>query len=489
MWQQGEMNAISGYGAVGIGERVKRRNLTVEFTGERVIPGEGDVDLFNEHRARYLFAQRFSSGRQVLDAACGTGYGSALLGENAKAVFGVDISWEAVEYARRHYRSANVLFSQSDCLALPFASGQFDLVVAFEIIEHMEEPEGFLGELRRVLDPSGILILSTPNRLYYTEERGVTNPFHHREFAYPEFEEILQPLFPYRAILFENHVPGLLVSGPDAKPNFSSRAADTAPEAPTVQDEMPVACASDQEKTAHFFIALCSRRPLEPVTPLLYLPSAGNVLREREVHIRRLTEYLAEANTETEKARAQMDEQRVRLEAELEERTRWARELDRQLAEKSADLLQLQADYDSKVQWALGLEQELEQARAALQKLQADYDDKVHWALNLQQDLEQARAALEKLQTDYDSKIRWALSLQEGLEKARGDWHQALCALQKLQGEFDERTAWALRLDTELKQRCGDLQLLYGSIWYRVGKNLRLSPVPSSDRPHTDNGE
>ena len=412
----------------------------MEFTGERVIPGQGDVDLFNEHRARYLFARNFSSGKMVLDAACGAGYGSALLAENARAVFGVDLAREAIEYARQSFGSPRVHFAQSDCLALPFRSGQFELVVAFEIIEHLDA-EPFLAELRRVLDPSGLLILSTPNRLYYTEDRGEINPFHRREFSYPEFEEILQALFPYRAILFENHVAGLMVSGPDAEPNF------TAPSAGRVlQEEKTTPDVEEKRRAAHYFVALCSaqpQEPREPIPPLLYLPSTGNVLREREVHIHRL-------RSEVEGLRSVLEH----LNQLLEERTIWARELSQKLSEKEAYVLQLQQDYDSKVQWALGLEQDLEQARAALQALQADYDNKVQWALSLEQDVEKARAAL-----------------------------------QKLQQEFEERTAWALKLAAELKERCEDLRLLYDSPWYRIGKNLKLSPVPSSDQTLSDRGQ
>ena len=419
----------------------------MEFTGERVIPGQGDVDLFNEHRARYLFARNFSSGKMVLDAACGVGYGSALLAENARLVFGVDLAREAIEYARQSFGSPKVHFAQSDCLVLPFRSGQFELVVAFEIIEHLDA-EPFLAELRRVLHPSGLLILSTPNRLYYTEDRGEINPFHRREFSYPEFEEILQPLFPYRAILFENHVAGLMVSGPDAEPNF------TAPSAGRVlQEEKTTPNVEEKRRAAHYFVALCSAQPQElrePIPPLLYLPSTGNVLREREIHIHRLMDQLARLMDQTTKDRAEIE----RLNRHLEERTIWARELSQKLSEKEAYVLQLQQDYDSKVQWALGLEQDLEQARAALQALQADYDNKVQWALSLEQDVEKARAAL-----------------------------------QKLQQEFEERTAWALKLAAELKERCEDLRLLYDSPWYRIGKNLKLSPVPSSDQTLSDRGQ
>ncbi|MBI3894519.1 MAG: methyltransferase domain-containing protein [Acidobacteria bacterium] len=372
----------------------------MEFTGERVIPGQGDVDVFNEHRARYLFARRFSNGKKVLDAACGTGYGSALLAENAAEVFGMDISSEAVGYARSHYESNNLHFGQADCLTFPFSSGQFDCVVAFEIIEHLERPEEFLKELCRVLTPDGLLLLSTPNRLYYTQDRGEVNPFHCREFSYSEFEEILKPIFPYHSVLFENHIAGLLVSGPDAAPDFA------APVPGSILRENGAADRTkDAKREAHYFIALCSARPLEPIQSLLYFPSTGNVLREREMHIRVLTQQLSVYIPQ--------------LQDEIEKKVQWAKELDQQLSEQGAYIRQLQVDHEEKIQWALRLEQELEQTRAALQKLQQ---------------------------------------------------------------EFEERTAWALRLDAELKQRSEELRFLYDSLWYRIGKKLRLNPVPPSDR-------
>ncbi|MBI1956510.1 MAG: methyltransferase domain-containing protein, partial [Acidobacteria bacterium] len=314
----------------------------MEYTGERVIPGQSDEDTFNEHRARYLFARRFSGGKKVLDAACGAGYGSALLGANAREVCGVDISSEAVEYARGHYASAHVHFGQADCLALPFTSGRFDFVVAFEIIEHLEHPEEFLKELRRVLSPDGLLLLSTPNRLYYTEDRGEVNPFHRREFSYSELEGILKPVFSHHSLLFENHMAALLISGSNAAPDFAAPAPGS-----ILQEDRAAGQTKDSEREAHYFVALCSEQPLEPIQPLLYFPSTGNVLRERENHIRLLMEQL--------------------------------KKLDQQLSEKDAYIRQLQADYEQKIQWALGLQQELEQARAALQKLQQEFEERTAW--------------------------------------------------------------------------------------------------------------
>src|ERR1051325_2876469 len=86
-----------------------------EFTGERVIPGQVDVDLLNVHLARYAFAARLARGKRVLDAGCGAGYGSAELARVALAVTGIDVAAEAVEFARENYRMPGLTFAQGSC--------------------------------------------------------------------------------------------------------------------------------------------------------------------------------------------------------------------------------------------------------------------------------------------------------------------------------------------------------------------------------------
>src|SRR5262245_53731006 len=182
-----------------------------EFTGERVIPGQVDVDLLNEHLARYTFAARLARGKRVLDAGCGAGYGSAELAHEAERVIAVDRDAGAIEFAAAHYAPPNLAFNQASCESLPYRDATFDLVVAFEVIEHLEDWRGFLAEARRVLRPQGQFVVSTPNKDYYTESRGArgSNPFHVHEFGFEEFREELQKVFPHVALFLENHVEGI----------------------------------------------------------------------------------------------------------------------------------------------------------------------------------------------------------------------------------------------------------------------------------------
>src|ERR1700733_2545379 len=127
--------------------------MAMEFTGERVIPGQVDTDLLNEHLARYAFAARLARGKRVLDTGCGVGYGSAELAKSAVSVVGVDTAAEATANAREHYRLPNLHFEQASCGGLPHRDASFDLVVAFEVIEHLADWREFLQEVRRVLAP------------------------------------------------------------------------------------------------------------------------------------------------------------------------------------------------------------------------------------------------------------------------------------------------------------------------------------------------
>ena len=168
----------------------------MKFTGERYVPTEqGKIRL--EHYHRYATLNELAVGKQVLDVACGEGYGSSMLAAVAVKVTGVDIDAEAVHHARDTYSGiSNLNYLQGSATALAFADASFDMVVSFETIEHLAEQEQMLAEIRRVLRPEGLLIISSPNRPVYSEESGEHNEFHVKELDFAELEALLKARFP-----------------------------------------------------------------------------------------------------------------------------------------------------------------------------------------------------------------------------------------------------------------------------------------------------
>jgi GT2 family glycosyltransferase/glycosyltransferase involved in cell wall biosynthesis len=167
----------------------------MKFTGERFIPTEqGRIRL--EHYHRYAMVLDIVAGKAVLDVACGEGYGSYLMADVARSVIGVDISDETVQHASSAYKKPNLTFNQGSATDLNFPDASFDVVVSFETIEHLAEQAEMLAEIRRVLRPDGLLVISSPNRPVYSEESGEHNEFHVKELDFNEFDELLKTQFP-----------------------------------------------------------------------------------------------------------------------------------------------------------------------------------------------------------------------------------------------------------------------------------------------------
>jgi SAM-dependent methyltransferase len=160
---------------------------------ERIVPDETAPGILALHLKRYEFARPHCVEAEVLDAGCGVGYGSAYLAEVASRVVGVDVSKEAIEYARERYRGPNVEFVVGDLTAIDFDDGSFDTVCSFETIEHVEDVERYLGQIARVLRPAGIFVVSTP-RVDATT-RAPENPYHRVELSQGDFEAALQSCF------------------------------------------------------------------------------------------------------------------------------------------------------------------------------------------------------------------------------------------------------------------------------------------------------
>jgi SAM-dependent methyltransferase len=162
------------------------------------MPGSAGGGIAYEHWHRYAFARRFVTAKRVLDAACGEGYGSAMLAATAASVLGVDIAHAAVAHARQRYaQHANLRFEQGDCTALTCADAQFDLIVSFETLEHVAAQEALIAGFARTLAPDGLLIVSSPDKRTYSEKSGFRNEFHVRELYREELLALLRPHFPF----------------------------------------------------------------------------------------------------------------------------------------------------------------------------------------------------------------------------------------------------------------------------------------------------
>jgi SAM-dependent methyltransferase len=172
-------------------ERIPERFVPEEMRGELVAA---------EHFARYRWAASFCNGRSALDAGCGAGYGSELINQaGAAGVMAIDVSETALELARASV-SEGVTCRSGDVMALPFDDATFDLVVCFEVIEHVDDPERALDELSRVLAPDGLLLVSSPNRDRYVPG----NPHHRHEYTRRELQESLDRRFEAARIISQH---------------------------------------------------------------------------------------------------------------------------------------------------------------------------------------------------------------------------------------------------------------------------------------------
>ena len=163
-----------------------------------------------EHAARYHWAAAYTEGKEVLDVACGTGFGAAiLLDSRAKSVVAGDLSEEALESSGERLAGfgARAVVRREDCMDLSAGAEAFEVVVSMETIEHLPDPARFLDEVSRVLKPGGLLLLSTPNALV-TNPGGSTptNPFHIREFLPQELREMVELHFHVEEALGQ-HLP------------------------------------------------------------------------------------------------------------------------------------------------------------------------------------------------------------------------------------------------------------------------------------------
>jgi len=282
----------------------------LEFTGERFTP-ECVREIAYEHWHRYAWALPWIKGQDVLDVASGEGYGSHLISQEAKSVVGVDIDVKTIEHAREKYNRDNLSFQVGDVLNLPVEDSRFDVVVCFETIEHLADHPRLMTELKRVLKPDGLLLMSSPDKSSYSDQTGYDNPFHVKELYREELDQLLATHFKAhrmwaQRLLFASTITPLPNNEPDGDSPSSVRW--------TMKDGEHIHQSAHPNLASQYYLAVASASGQgldETNTTSMFTDKDESVyqhyIEEIQHHIRS-AEHLAEKDQVIERLTRQLDE-------------------------------------------------------------------------------------------------------------------------------------------------------------------------------------
>ena len=196
-------------------------NNVLKPDGERFLPEfSGTIEL--EHYHRYFVALDLVKDKSVLDIASGEGFGSEILSRQAKSVIGVDISADAVAHANMKYSRDTLNFAQGSATEIPLPDQSVDIVVSFETIEHLSDHSTMMSEIKRVLKPKGLLLISSPNKLIYSDKPEYVNPFHVRELYTADFSTLVSRYFRHARHFGQRVVSASIIAGSDQECRFKT---------------------------------------------------------------------------------------------------------------------------------------------------------------------------------------------------------------------------------------------------------------------------
>lgn len=177
----------------------------LKWTGERLVTVIQDGNTI-EHLHRYSVAMALVKDKIVLDIASGEGYGTHLLSKNAKTIYGVDIDLDAINHAKAKYNKENLFYLVGHADKIPLEDSCIDVAISFETIEHLENHEGMCLELKRVLKPNGVLMISSPERGIWAD-----NHFHVKELSNNEFKVLLSKHFRNISFYYQKTIMGSII--------------------------------------------------------------------------------------------------------------------------------------------------------------------------------------------------------------------------------------------------------------------------------------
>ncbi|PAX54329.1 class I SAM-dependent methyltransferase [Brunnivagina elsteri] len=336
----------------------------MEFTGERYIPSLNGAIKY-EHLHRYAISLEFVTGKSVLDIASGEGYGSALLAKVAKSVIGVDIDIASIEYAEAQYRDRqNLKFFTGSCDSIPLPDNSVDVVTSFETIEHHDKHKEMMQEIKRVLKPNGILIVSSPNRLTYSDEANYSNPFHIKELYYNDFLELLDCYFKYYHIYGQrlgtsSFIYTLENSVRDTQKSYTGDIHNLERKVCTLKSPL-------------YFIAVCSNedRAKEQIVDSLYIDKSDDIFKSFEYSWHQQEKALSYTQSQLEYSQSQLQQ----TQAEFERSQSQLQQTQAELERSQSQLQQTQAELERSQSQLQQTQAELERSQSQLQQTQAEFE-------------------------------------------------------------------------------------------------------------------
>lgn len=409
----------------------------IEFTGERFVPTEHGV-IRQEHLHRYAWCLPIVEGKDVLDVASGEGYGSAMLASRARSVRGVDISPEAVDHATERYAAlSNLGYVQGSAAAIPLPDDCVDVVVSFETIEHLMEQKEMMAEVRRVLRPDGVLVMSSPNKEVYSDRAGYHNDFHVKELYQNEFLELVGQHFPavrlcgQRMAVCSTITPLSQVERKDSYQALTDTGSGVEARVASVPDAV------------YFVVVAAADASLLPDTPASVLYAEDEDLYAQHHDIARWAQG---------------------LDSEREVTVRWARSLESELEKSRADYQRLEGEFEERTRWALELDQIVQgrggnngaaELRARNDALQAQLEQSQTQLKHSQAQLEQSQTQLKQSQDQLERSQSDKASIEADLQRHREAAEHEAAELRRLLQTAQEAVAGRSEVSRELQRRSG----------------------------------
>jgi len=357
----------------------------MKFTGERFVPTEAG-EIRHEHLHRYAWCTSLVKGKIVLDIACGEGYGSAMLARTARNVTGMDISDEAIQHAKAKYRDIPGLeFRCGDAAQIPLPDGSVDVVISFETIEHHNRHSEMIAEIRRVLSPHGFLVISSPNRVVYTELAGHHNEFHVKELDFNEFDTVLKEQFEDVMYFGQRLAVGSSIFGLSC--NSSIRHLDALTDTGSEVVERAPSLANPV-----YFIAVAGA--LEGFAGRLHPSVLFSEAEDLYTHHREVARWAMALDAEL----LALHERHGQLTKEHDETISWAKSLDEELAVMGQHVKRLTLEKEETIGWARKLDQELITLRAAHADMASDRENAVTRAKGLDEESQQLKERVVSLE-------------------------------------------------------------------------------------------